>query len=182
MSKVTSIPLDIRRRSYAMQKVDLLQVIRAELAKQGAQLIKLDATRWGSLVDNQLDKTFIIRNSKNWVNDPKAVNLLGVYDFRSWHVLTEEDMDADVDYYVLATTQRNPAKMDAIILSREQMLKLWQMPQRKLGQNESKMFYFSRLMNGRVGDARFAKSQKHNFDGFIDLPKSVLNNYKLLAD
>lgn len=174
-------PLEIRRKSFATTLPRLYHQMQSHIEPLGGTVVRLDHGRWGVMVDNQLRSTFLLKNSKNWVNDPKAVNLIGRFDFRSWHVMEPDDLNADVDFFVFATTQREPEKIDIVVLTKDEMLKFWNDPRRKAGAHGSKFFYFSRLLTGRFGDSRFAKSAKKDYAGWVDLDTSALNNYKALV-
>lgn len=175
------VPLEIRRKTFALTITRLYAQLQTHIEPLGGTVVRLDHGRWGVMVDNQLRSTFLLKNSKNWVNDPKAVNLIGRFDFRSWHVVEADDLNADVDFFVFATTQRTPEKMNIVVLTKQELLKLWNDPRRKAGAHGSKFFYFSRLLTGRLGDSRFAKSAKKDYAGWIDIDQSALNNYKALV-
>ena len=171
-----------KRVSFSLPKRQTYAVMQSEFDKFGATLIQLAHGVWAAAIDGQIRSKFLLKNSKNWVNDPKASSLVGRYDFRSWTVVSAEDLNADVDYYVMAVSQRQPEKLDMIVLTKSELQKLYDDPRRKVGKRGEKFFYFSRLLNGRLGDSRFSKSTSEDYAGWIDIDKSKLNNYKLLVE
>lgn len=176
----TKLTLDQKRAHYAMTKGQLYHALTEHLAPFDATLVQLDNGRWAVFKDNQLCSTFLLRNSKDWVQDPRSTDLIGRYKFRSWTILYQTDLEADVDYYVMTISHRDPAQLTSFILTKAQIQQLWNDPRRKANQQGAKFFYFSQLLLGRLGDSRFAKSAKKHYDGWIDLPESCLNNYRLL--
>lgn len=177
-----TISKEKQHATYAMTKVPLYNTMQKQFAQYDATVVLLDHGRWGVMKDGQLRSTFLVKNSKNWVNDPKATSLVGRFRFRSWTAVYSSDLEADVDFYVMAVTQRHPEMIDMIVLTKDQLQKLWDDPRRKSASNGSKFFYFGQLLTGRLGDARFAKSANKGYEGWIDIDKSLLNNYEMLVD
>lgn len=173
------ISIDEKRKNYAMTKVQLYHAMQVQIDPAGAILEQVKHSLWQIKIKGQVVSKFILKNSKNWADDPRATDLVGHYKFRSWNSFAESDLDADVDYFVFAITRRQPADIQLIVLTPTQLKQLWDDPRRKMTHG-AKPFYFSQLLNGRLGDSRFAKGASKNYDGWIDLPKSVLNNYDAL--
>lgn len=170
-----------KRKMYAMTKVDLRNFLQKQFDQYDASLELVHHSIWQIRQNGQVTCRFLMKNSKNWVNDDRAIDLKGHYAYRSWNTLASDDMHADVDYYVFTISQRRPKDAQLVVLTPAQMKKLYQDPRRVTDKRGLKHFYFSKLMNGRVGDSRFAKRPVHNYAGWIDLPKSVWNNYALLV-
>lgn len=174
--------LSQKRQTYAMTKVQLYHSIQSQLDSYSAVLQQIHHSLWKVTFKGQLCSKILLKNSKNWVNDPKATDLVGHYKFRSWNTFSEDDLNQDVDYFVFAISQRQPAKVDLVILTPAQLRALWSDPRRKLDKQGVKHFYFSELLDGRFGESRLAKSASKNYEGWIDLPKDALNNYQLLVN